>query len=335
MTPETTTVAARPSHNRTGLGSLVRLTPFQLAELPAHPSLPHSPTPHRPQLALFLRAILDEGVSFLSPTSFHSTFAHSTTKSSQPSAADVEVWKRDISASDIGDLPWSDSPVSRKRPDNIATEYWFVRRSKHENISSKQKAGTARWDEFVFGLRDEHSKHEADFTPTLYDARHVLDWNEEINKLETEGLLGNYTSISMSIFEMCHALPPPLKPRCFPVLVCTASTSPTSFLAVTVPVNLSDPVLLPAFYSSRRNSREGADVQQKKTPVLGIYAAVETVEMKDGEVEWIMATASDAKGSLPMWAQKMGIPGAVAKDVGFFMKWIQTVDDGRIPEHGQ
>ena len=35
-----------------------------------------------------------------------------------------------------------------------------------------------------------------------------------------------------------------------------------------------------------------------------------------------MATASNARGSLPMWAQKMGVPGAVVKDVGLFMKWV-------------
>ena len=35
-----------------------------------------------------------------------------------------------------------------------------------------------------------------------------------------------------------------------------------------------------------------------------------------------MATASDANGWLPMWVQKLGIPGAIVKDVGYFMKWI-------------
>ena len=39
-------------------------------------------------------------------------------------------------------------------------------------------------------------------------------------------------------------------------------------------------------------------------------------------IEWIMATASDAKGWLPMWAQKMGVPGAVVKDVGLLIKWV-------------
>lgn len=44
-----------------------------------------------------------------------------------------------------------------------------------------------------------------------------------------------------------------------------------------------------------------------------------------------MATASDAKGVLPMWAQKLGVPGAVVNDVGFFMKWTA---DNRVRSQG-
>ena len=40
------------------------------------------------------------------------------------------------------------------------------------------------------------------------------------------------------------------------------------------------------------------------------------------EIEWVMATASDAKGWLPMWLQKTSVPGAVVKDVGFFVDWV-------------
>jgi Protein of unknown function (DUF3074) len=140
---------------------------------------------------------------------------------------------------------------------------------------------------------------------------------------------------------MCHSLPGPLSPRCFPVLVLTAYTTPTSFLAVTVPVNLS--TLDIAYYSTGRNITDpSASKQQKKQLVLGVYAAVETVRImvnaddKDnhirseanrfGKIEWTMATASDTKGNLPMFLQKPNLPGAIAKDVGFFMKWIRTVD---------
>jgi hypothetical protein len=31
-----------------------------------------------------------------------------------------------------------------------------------------------------------------------------------------------------------------------------------------------------------------------------------------------------------MFLQKLALPGAVPKDVSYFMKWIKTVDDARI-----
>ena len=74
--------------------------------------------------------------------------------------------------------------------------------------------------------------------------------------------------------------------------------------------------------------------------VLGIYAAVETVKrrpregadtgVEGNEVEWVMATASDAKGNLPMWMQKMSLPGMLPKDVSYFMKWIKSVPDQEV-----
>jgi Protein of unknown function (DUF3074) len=70
--------------------------------------------------------------------------------------------------------------------------------------------------------------------------------------------------------------------------------------------------------------------------VQGLYTAVETCTLRkksagEGEeIDWIMATASDTKGNLPMWVQKLALPGAVPKDVSYFTKWIKGVDDGRI-----
>ncbi len=44
--------------------------------------------------------------------------------------------------------------------------------------------------------------------------------------------------------------------------------------------------------------------------------------LPDQNIEWMMATASDAKGWLPKWAQKIGVPSAVVKDVGLFIRWV-------------
>ena len=55
--------------------------------------------------------------------------------------------------------------------------------------------------------------------------------------------------------------------------------------------------------------------------------------LPDGTIEWIMATASDAKGWLPMWAQKLGIPGAIVKDVGLFIAWVAKQRQSGAPEN--
>lgn len=62
--------------------------------------------------------------------------------------------------------------------------------------------------------------------------------------------------------------------------------------------------------------------------MLGQYVSVERCKIlkdagheDDGKIVWDMATASDACGWLPMGLQKLGVPGAVVKDVGYFVKW--------------
>ena len=53
-----------------------------------------------------------------------------------------------------------------------------------------------------------------------------------------------------------------------------------------------------------------------------VYTSIERcILTESADIEWIMATASDAKGNLPMAAQKLGIPGAIVNDVGLFMEW--------------
>ena len=55
-----------------------------------------------------------------------------------------------------------------------------------------------------------------------------------------------------------------------------------------------------------------------------VYTSIERCQLlDDGNIDWVMATASDAKGNLPMPMQKLGVPSAVVKDVGLFMEWIR------------
>jgi Protein of unknown function (DUF3074) len=189
------------------LSNLVHLTPLLLNELPVHASIPITQINGaassvadrpRPELLTFLHAILDEGGAFLDKSTFQSMFTSQSSKSSPPSTSNVQVLKREIPSSQIEKISWDSPPIPRSKPRAISAEHWFARRSRHANVPSKEKKGSASWDEFVFGLRDQHSKHEYDFTPALYDAHHILDWNEEVQVLENEGKLAPYSHATMS-----------------------------------------------------------------------------------------------------------------------------------------
>lgn len=128
-----------------------------------------------------------------------------------------------------------------------------------------------------------------------------------------------------AVYEMCHHIPPPLSNRVFAVVIATAvsrpATGPPSFLVVQVPVDVAR--LPAALYSNGRHKTAADTAQKKKDITIGQYVSIERAELVDEgkSVKWQMATASDAKGVLPMWAQKMGVPGAVVKDVGLFIDW--------------
>lgn len=185
------------------LGNLVRIVPFNLSDLPPHPSISQDPptdttTPSSdPPLLTFVRTILDEASNFLSPSTFTTTFTYLSTKPSPPSNSQAELYKREIPSSELSSINWSDNQaIPRKNPVQIQEENWFARRSYHDDESSKTKEGSASFSEFAFGLKEQHSKHEQDFTPTLYDAHYVLDWNEQIKKVLEPGLDGGEPGIT-------------------------------------------------------------------------------------------------------------------------------------------
>lgn len=290
------------------LGPLVRLKPLIAPKLPMHPDLASiQPSPAEcPKLESFVTSVLDEASTFMVgylPVSF---LEKSAAKPSPPSAASVQLLAHDV--------PQSAVPKETRIG---VPESWFARSSVHDN---KRDQGTADWDEFESGLLDNHSQHEMEYTPDVYDAYQVLSWNEELAAQEHQ--IGKWEKVHMSIYEMCHHIPPPLNNRVFSVAVVTARTTSTetpSFLVVQVPVDIAQ--VPTAMYSNGKNKQSADTAEKKKSVTVGQYVSIERVEKQGDKIEWQMATASDAKGNLPMWAQKMGVPGAVVKDVGLFLDW--------------
>ena len=293
-----------PSAHPGRLGRLVRLRSLKPSELPAHPDLgPQQSTTKCPDLINFLAEALNESENFMAgylPANFKS---RSKDKISPPAAAKIELLEREVNGGET-------NSVHPTIPASRTSETWFARRSVHENVA---KDGTADWAEFDDGLRKDHSQHEMEYTPDVKDAHLVLNWDDMIiEKAGPEMQVSEWQEVQMSLMEMVHHIPPPLNNRVFNVIVITAKhISGGKILVVQIPVNTTN--MAGAKYHAGKSD----------SPTQGIYCSIERGEIIDGmaSVKWEMATASDAKGALPMFVQKMGTPAAVVKDVGLFMEW--------------
>nr|POE98813.1 hypothetical protein CFP56_79357 [Quercus suber] len=274
--------------------NLVRMRALPPAELPAHPSL-SSLQPAPPDLTTFLQTALSEAATFMTnylPLNFK---VKSGAKPSPPSTATVELLAHEV--------PVSELPAGTQNP-----ETWFARTSVHDNAA---QTGTASWSEFDNGLRLKHSLNERDYTPDVYEAHCALDWAGELAKVG--GTVGEWEQVEMKVMEMVHSIPTPLNDRVFAELVITAvRKGREEFVVVQIPVDTRE--VKDAKYP---NGSEG------KGKTSGMYCSVERGEVVEGgkRVKWQMGTASDAGGSLPMCLQKLGVPGAVVKDVGLFLGW--------------
>lgn len=268
------------------LGNLVRLVPLKLDELPSHPALVFEASTTdangRPNLRPFIKATLEQAVTFVDNI-LPATFKPGSEKPSLPAVAKVQLLRRDIPGPVLAQIPWLDSKVPRDIPEGISEigETWFGRKSRHAN---RQEKGTARFSEFDYGLRTDHSEHEGEYTPDVFDTYKVLDWTVYNDSDEEDPTFGDYKNVTMSgrycktspcrlglmpqiVYEMCHKLPFPLSTRVFPVLVITAKTGTDDFIVVQIPVNVES--LPEAFYSNGRNVRDGDSALKRKRPVLG------------------------------------------------------------------
>ena len=229
------------------LGNLVRILPLHINELPHHPSFESlvdsaggnsSRSNERPAVISFVKEVLDQAIAFTDD--LPNTFKDGGLKSSPPAEARVRLLSREIGTADIQSIRWTQSTIPRsyssknKKP----AEAWFARKSQHVNRSEK---GTASVEEFDFALRQDHSKHEREYTPDVFDSYKVLDWDDQIKAAVDSGWgIDDYQNISMGIFEMCHQLPAILSNRVFPVLVVTARRGDNASIVVQIPVEISN-----------------------------------------------------------------------------------------------
>lgn len=294
------------SSSNTSLGPIVRLRSRDQSELPTHPAVLPSTNNARPSIEEYIAAALAEADSFMTsylPANFKSK---SKDKRSPPSTAPVELLSHEIPSSSF-------PPSAKTQGKTLPSETWFARTSIHGNAV---KSGTASWDEFDRGTRADHCQREDDYTPDVLDAHLVFDWSEELSKLGKK--VGEWEDVGAEVREMLHNIPPPLNDRVFTVMCIWAKRpAKNDFLVVQLPV---DPRGLP-----------GTKYADRPKITTGQYVSIERGELVDEgkNVKWQMGTASDAGGNLPMWAQKLGVPGAVVKDVGLFMQYCEDQRKGK------
>ncbi|KAI9800607.1 MAG: hypothetical protein M1833_003265 [Piccolia ochrophora] len=300
-----------------------------------------TPAPERPDLLVFIEEVINQATAFvgeLTPLTRGVTRPDWQDQEPEPGSkvdppkrwttkapkkfkkTPIDIYKRTVTKPELIGVAWDAKPVPRRTPqfedkESCKNETWFARVSEHTDVIEQD---TVNYNEFLDGLKVEHALHEQEYTPELVDAHQVLAW--DIAPAMTAGESGVLT---MSIHEMTHKLPFPLSPRTFPVLIITAIMPRSAFIVVQIPL---------ADVSSLPMSR--AHITSAPPTVPGIYASIErcqswhrlaSIDVHDGRtVEWLMATASDAKGVLPGWLQASAIPGAISKDVGRFIEWVAS-----------
>jgi hypothetical protein len=323
-----------------GFGPRVRLTGLTLNELPprkgkgvANATQDASSEPDE-LLKNFIKDVICEAIEFIDGVcpkydvtrkrkrgglSAWREIGSSTGKTYASSETPVYSVQRTVSLEELKEIP-------QLREKSEKAESWFGRFSFHRDAAEKR---TASWDEFVHCFKEHHHETEAAFTDSIIGNREAISWDAKgIETFDQFG--GQWTDMSLKIVEMKHKITPkPLKNRTFSVLQLAARlVDAKEFIVVSIPVS---------------DFGQSADSEYAQDPsiVVGAYVSVERIRVlpdddntaRDNWIEWIMATASDAKGSLPQWMQNLAVPGKILHDVDYFMKWIareRSVNNGQL-----
>jgi hypothetical protein len=280
---------------------------LSVAQLPEHDALKKYQEKAPVELTRFVSDALTEGRNFIKDYFPTASKVVDGSKASPPATATVEVRYHKVHKG----LPEA-KPVYGSGRESHSEENWFGRSSIHENAA---KEGTASWQECYDGLKSDHSAHEVDYTPDCINAHRVLDWKTQLSGFQDK--IAEWQDVTMDLVQMTHKLPFPLNKRVFTVLVISARKD-KEFLTLQIPAESK-------LYEKVSNAE---DPNKVGTP--GIYCSVEWCQLleEDKKIKWDMATASDAKGVLPMIAQKPAMPQAVAQDVGLFMDWCEKKRKG-------
>ncbi|QRV72255.1 hypothetical protein RhiJN_00269 [Ceratobasidium sp. AG-Ba] len=161
----------------------------------------------------------------------------------------------------------------------------------HARIST-HPPNQGSFDEFWTCLGIDHSLHEKEYIPEIHSAVH----------LRTFG--------SFQAWSLGYRFSPPVSNRTFTFLIASVlEESPTrQGYIITLPLDVSS--------DEELKSREPKGVR-------GRYVSVERLRQLDGEVEWSMATMSNAGGMIPVFLSESQMPSKISQDVPHVLDWIK------------
>ncbi|KAK3488754.1 uncharacterized protein B0T23DRAFT_406061 [Neurospora hispaniola] len=326
----------------------LRLRGITTAHLPPPGTSPH-------ELIPFLTALLRESVPFIDsvapkpsnrphqPTT-ESGIARSEWKPLKTKSSKVDdngntvvsLYERTLSAPELRAIERS-AGLATSNTDNPET--WACRRSVHRD-SNVPGDGSASWGEFVTCFKDKHVECEEAFTPSIVGTRVLRDYDVAGLLLDDEHG-DRYGNPTMKVVEARHkiGIKPLLKDRVFTVLQVTCSLLPREaggaaadcdeILVISIPVSDIENFNTTAASPIKGKSSNKEEDPFRKDSIKGSYVSVERIRKlpttenhSQAQIEWLMATASDARGSLPGWVQTMAVPGQIAKDVTLFLEWV-------------
>jgi hypothetical protein len=138
------------------------------------------------------------------------------------------------------------------------------------------------------------------------------------------------TWLTNPVYEMYHHIPFPMSNRVFNTLVITARYHTHGSIVIQIPVDLSKfpPTVMERSHQDiskkkYRTKEPNGTWKQSAALAHGIYSSVERIKLDGEDIIWEMATASDAGGNIPEVMTKLALPSQIAKDVGFFLGWVE------------
>ncbi|KAH7163203.1 hypothetical protein B0J13DRAFT_538063 [Dactylonectria estremocensis] len=288
-------------------GPLVRLWGIHPSQLPVSGAKGDGLKP-------LLTSILKEALPFISNVQAQSSDAlppwkPKSTKSFPHSTSPVQLYERTVPAEHLRAVFEAHHPPGVDA-NLIRSETWALRQSVHDDAATR---GTACWTEFVRCFKERHAEAEVTFTPNIISTTRRHEWDCAGVEVEMEAGGTTWVDWTLRGEESLHELPKPLRRRVFPVVQATAAVrGRREFLVVQIAAQAGDE------YTKSGNAGDAEALRAS-------YTSIELVrETASGKIEWIMGTASNAGGVLPVWIQRMSVPGQIAKDVDMFLYWIGT-----------